>query len=265
MKKHTQFAFTVISITLLHAAGIVALSSTEDKPAELITTQEELTFVEIGSAPPPAAAPVVQKVQPVVEPPKVKPPIKRTIVKKPDVEKVVEPKIEPKPEKKMEKPIEKPKPEKKITQSDDSVKPAANTSNASAANQAANGQGSGKGTASGKDGDGKGAGKGSGEGNASGGGSGPTTGPKISGSASCLSPVYPQESIDRGESGSVKVRWTVGADGGVLNVEVVGSSGHARLDNAALRQAKKCRFTPALKGGVPVQNTYNRPYHFKIK
>ncbi|AUZ06410.1 MULTISPECIES: energy transducer TonB [Vitreoscilla] len=269
MKKNTQFALTIFAVSLLHAAGIAALSSFEDKPAELITTQEELTFVEIGSAPPPAAAPLVAPVTPVVKKPKPQPDIKRTIVKKPEVERVIERKPEPKPEKKIEPKIEKPQPEKIVAK----PKPAEPTAPANTAptqtasagtHQAAGSQGSGKGTAIGKEGEGKGGGSGSGEGNSKGGGSGPTSGPKIAGSASCLSPVYPQESIDRGEAGSVKVRWTVGADGSVLNVEVTGSSGHARLDNAALRQAKKCRFSPALKGGVPVQNNYTRPYNFKI-
>lgn len=268
MKKNTQFALTIFAVSLLHAAGIAALSSFEDKPAELITTQEELTFVEIGSALPPAAAPLVAPVTPVVEKPKPQPDIKRTIVKKPEAERVIERKPEPKPEKKIEPKIEKPQPEKIIAKPTEQAAPA-NTAPLQTANagnnQAAGSQGNGKGTAVGKEGkDGAGSGKGSGEGNASGSGSGPTSGPKIAGSASCLSPVYPQESIDRGEAGSVKVRWTVGADGSVLGVEVTGSSGYARLDNAALRQAKKCRFSPALKGGVPVQNNYTRPYNFKI-
>lgn len=263
MKKNTQFALTIFAVSLLHAAGIAALSSFEDKPAELITTQEELTFVEIGSAPPPAAAPLVAPVTPVVEKPKPQPEIKRTIVKKPEAERIVE----RKPEKKIEPKIEKPQPEKIIAKPVEQTAPT-NTAPTQTANagthQAAGSQGSGKGSAVGKEGEGKGGGSGSGEGNTKGSGSGPTSGPKIAGSASCLSPVYPQESIDRGEAGSVKVRWTVGADGSVLNVEVTGSSGHARLDNAALRQAKKCRFSPALKGGVPVQNNYTRPYNFKI-
>ena len=265
MKKNTHFALTITAVSLLHIAGIWAMSNFEDKPAELVAPQEELTFVELSSGAPAAAAAPMPVAQPKPEPKrerKPEPDVKRTIVKKPQENTVVELKPEPKLERKPE-PERKPEkqPEKPPRQQPANNQTAANNT---ADNKGTTPQGTGNNTNS--NGKGNDSNKGSGDGKGAGGGSGdgPTTGVKMAGSASCLRPDYPQESIDRGETGVARVRWVVGADGGIVSVEVVGSSGYSRLDNAALRKAKTCKFKPAMKGGVPVQNSYSRPYTFKI-
>ncbi len=270
MKKNTHFALTITAVSLLHIAGIWALSNFEDKPAELVAPQEELTFVELSSGAPAAAAAPTPVVQPKPEPKRERPPepeIKRTIVKKPQENTVVERKPDPKP---LLKPERKPEPERKPDrqpeQKPEQRQQPANNQALASNNQSKGNSPQGTGNSNNSSGKGSDGNKGGGDGKGAGGGSGdgPTTSVKIAGSDSCLRPDYPQESIDKGESGVARVRWVVGADGGIISVEVVGSSGSARLDKAALRKAKTCKFKPAMKGGVPVQNAYSRPYTFKI-
>lgn len=270
MKKHSSLALTILSVSLLHAVGIVALSNFDTKEAELLSPQEELTFVELSSGGAPAAAPVAQApVKPVTQPKThAEPQVKRTIVKKPQEQQVVERKPDPKPEKTPKKP-ERQAEQKPERQPERTQTAQAQTQSNTPAHSKGDGnsqQAHGSGTQSGK-GDGKGhggSGNGNGKGNGNGGGDGETSGVKIAGSESCLRPVYPDESIERGESGVARVRWVVSPSGSIASVDVIGSSGSKRLDNAALRQAKKCRFTPAMKGGVPVQNSYTRSYTFKL-
>ncbi|WP_026224312.1 energy transducer TonB [Methyloversatilis thermotolerans] len=49
---------------------------------------------------------------------------------------------------------------------------------------------------------------------------------------------YPQEAIDRGLEGEVRLRLTLAADGRVLDAGILASSGHALLDQAALQAAR---------------------------
>lgn len=65
-------------------------------------------------------------------------------------------------------------------------------------------------------------------------------------------PEYPRLSRRAGEEGSVLCRLQLGADGSVLGVEVVESSGHPRLDQAALAALAGWRFEPRREDGAPV-------------
>lgn len=65
-------------------------------------------------------------------------------------------------------------------------------------------------------------------------------------------PEYPRLSRRAGEEGSVLCRLQLGADGNVLGVEVVESSGHPRLDQAALQALAGWRFEPRREDGAPV-------------
>ena len=254
MKKNTHFALTITAVSLLHIAGLWAMSNFDDKPAELAAPQEELTFVELGGgapAPAPAPLPVAQaKPEPKREQ-KPEPDVKRTIVKKPQEKTVVERKPEPKPE---QKPERKPEPERKTEQKPEkSNQHQQSANNQSSAQQSDNKGNAAQGTGSNANNNGKG------------GGNGPSSNVKIAGSANCLSPEYPQEALDRGETGVVRVRWVVGADGRINSVDVVGSSGSSRLDKAAKRKAATCKFKPAVKNGVPVQDSFAASYRFNIK
>lgn len=70
-------------------------------------------------------------------------------------------------------------------------------------------------------------------------------------------PAYPPASRRAGEAGSVVVSVLVGADGRVADADVARSSGYARLDSAAVRQALSAwRFRPATRDGVAVESRH---------
>jgi TonB family protein len=76
---------------------------------------------------------------------------------------------------------------------------------------------------------------------------------------------YPLELWDAGIEGETVLRVLVSESGEVEDVEILESSGVARLDSAAVVGARKLRFTPARRGDkrisvwaeVPVQFTTN--------
>ena len=65
---------------------------------------------------------------------------------------------------------------------------------------------------------------------------GPTYGPAIVGGPA---PIYPKHALDRGLEGTVSLAVTVRADGSVQSVSVAKSSGHALLDEAAVRAVEQ--------------------------
>lgn len=65
-------------------------------------------------------------------------------------------------------------------------------------------------------------------------------------------PRYPTESRRQREQGTVVLALTLDVDGRVANISVARSSGHSRLDDAALRAVRKWRWAPTLQGGQPV-------------
>lgn len=77
---------------------------------------------------------------------------------------------------------------------------------------------------------------------------------------------YPPASRRMGEAGTVLVRVVVGVDGHVVSAVVARSSGFARLDAAALKQAlAKWRFVPALSDGHPVEAEREIPVSFRLE
>ncbi|HMA51879.1 MAG TPA: energy transducer TonB [Magnetospirillaceae bacterium] len=62
-------------------------------------------------------------------------------------------------------------------------------------------------------------------------------------------PVYPSVSRRMEEQGSVVVRFLISPQGTLLQSQVATSSGHPRLDAAALEVLPLCKFTPALING----------------
>ena len=78
-------------------------------------------------------------------------------------------------------------------------------------------------------------------------------------------PTYPLLSRRLGESGTVLLRVELNADGDVTDTQVQGSSGYARLDNAALNAVRSWRCTPASRQGQAVRATALQPFHFVIQ
>lgn len=80
-----------------------------------------------------------------------------------------------------------------------------------------------------------------------------------------IRPDYPKEARQRGEQGEVTLQIQVGTDGSVKAVEVVGTSGFADLDAAAVKAARSARFTPAKSDGVPVESLARIKLSFKLR
>ncbi|MCZ6835248.1 MAG: TonB family protein [Planctomycetota bacterium] len=78
-------------------------------------------------------------------------------------------------------------------------------------------------------------------------------------------PDYPSRSIRRGQEGVVLVKVQVLANGRVGEVKVHTSSGHRLLDKAALDAARKGRFQPARRDGVPYTSHVVVPFEFKLR
>lgn len=83
--------------------------------------------------------------------------------------------------------------------------------------------------------------------------------------ASRFQPPYPPASERLEEEGVVTVRVRIGTDGRVLAAEVKASSGHRRLDAAAVSHARRAwRFTPATSDGVAVESWREIPVRFAL-
>ena len=65
-------------------------------------------------------------------------------------------------------------------------------------------------------------------------------------------PRYPTECRRKHEEGTVVLALTLGVDGRVQAISVARSSGHSRLDDAALRAVRKWRWAPTMQEGRPM-------------
>lgn len=59
-----------------------------------------------------------------------------------------------------------------------------------------------------------------------------------------VAPEYPKKAIDKGQQGTVIVKALIGFDGQAKLVDVSDSSGHAILDNSAIKAVSKWEFMP---------------------
>ena len=80
-----------------------------------------------------------------------------------------------------------------------------------------------------------------------------------------ITPDYPRGSRIRKEEGDVVLEICVAASGDVSGVSVVGSSGFAALDEAAVRAAESARFTPAKSGAEAVASVARLKLRFRLK
>lgn len=78
-------------------------------------------------------------------------------------------------------------------------------------------------------------------------------------------PAYPPRSRHLGEQGRVVVRVLVDAEGSPQRAQVHQSSGHARLDQAALTTVLQWRYVPGRRAGVPEAMWLNVPISFVLE
>jgi protein TonB len=79
-----------------------------------------------------------------------------------------------------------------------------------------------------------------------------------------LKPPYPRSLERRQIEGDVKVTVTLGAQGQVISVKILKSSGYPEMDEAALTTAQKETWTPATRDGQAVGETVSYTYRFRI-
>ncbi len=78
-------------------------------------------------------------------------------------------------------------------------------------------------------------------------------------------PKYPRSAKKRGYQGVVILEVFVNQDGGVNDLKVLQSSGHAVLDKAALASVKKWQFEPARRGREKLEMWVRVPIRFQLK
>ncbi len=78
-------------------------------------------------------------------------------------------------------------------------------------------------------------------------------------------PVYPKAAYESRVEGKVIIRAEVLSNGLIGGIQIHESSGVASLDREALLTAKKWRFNPAIRDGVPITQWVNIPVTFKLE
>lgn len=83
--------------------------------------------------------------------------------------------------------------------------------------------------------------------------------------ASSCEPSYPARSRRLQETGVVRVKMLITVEGLPTQIQVVKSSGHERLDQAALEGAACFRFEPGRVNGIPTALWYEVPVRFILE
>jgi protein TonB len=91
------------------------------------------------------------------------------------------------------------------------------------------------------------------------------TAPEIDPRAGLSEPVYPPQEIRLGHQGTVLLSVYVLENGRVGEVRLDQSSGYAKLDIAATREARRWRLKPGLRDGVPVAMWKQIPITFQLR
>ncbi|MCL4201963.1 MAG: TonB family protein [Pirellulaceae bacterium] len=78
-------------------------------------------------------------------------------------------------------------------------------------------------------------------------------------------PDYPEELLLRRIEGVVRLLVTIRRDGRVASAKVYSSSGYAEMDESALRTVQTWVFSPARRGGIPIEETVVVPIRFRIR
>lgn len=80
-----------------------------------------------------------------------------------------------------------------------------------------------------------------------------------------IAPEYPARSVLFEEEGIVTVLVEIDSQGVVKSAVVENSSGHVRLDEAALKAARETSFTPATLDGENIESRETLEFNFKLK
>jgi periplasmic protein TonB len=80
----------------------------------------------------------------------------------------------------------------------------------------------------------------------------------------CALAPYPPALKEQGIEGVVQLRILVNSEGRAAEVQMVASSGWRLFDQAALAQARGCRFVPARRGAQPVDDWVEFPMRFAL-
>lgn len=78
-------------------------------------------------------------------------------------------------------------------------------------------------------------------------------------------PTYPHLSRQRGESGELMLKLELDESGRVQQAQVVSSSGHYRLDEAAIAAVKTWRCNPPVQNGQPLRVIAFQPFSFVLR
>jgi protein TonB len=89
--------------------------------------------------------------------------------------------------------------------------------------------------------------------------------PVIDAAHNCEKPAYPPASQRAEETGTVTLRFYVDEQGHAVKSEVVRSSGHKRLDEAARQGLGLCKFKPGTVDGKAVPMTAEVQYVWKLE
>ncbi|MEA2068486.1 MAG: energy transducer TonB [Verrucomicrobiota bacterium] len=79
-----------------------------------------------------------------------------------------------------------------------------------------------------------------------------------------ITPAYPRISRHRGEKGTVSLSVQILASGKAGQIEVLQSSGHKRLDEAARRAVRETPFTPATQFGRNIDSETELSFTFRL-
>ena len=89
--------------------------------------------------------------------------------------------------------------------------------------------------------------------------------PQIDSRVGLSEPLYPSADIRAGHTGTVHLSVYVLENGRVGDVRLDQSSGYARLDESALREARRWRLKPGMRDGVPVAMWKKIPITFQLQ
>lgn len=78
-------------------------------------------------------------------------------------------------------------------------------------------------------------------------------------------PAYPALSRRKGEAGNVVLRVELDEHGQVVAAHIVSSSGHGRLDEAAMTAVRSWRCKPAQRNGQPIRALALQPFDFVLQ
>jgi periplasmic protein TonB len=88
--------------------------------------------------------------------------------------------------------------------------------------------------------------------------------PRIDSRRALSEPYYPPGEIRQGHEGTVVLSLHILADGRVGEVKLERSSGYPKLDESAVREAKRWRFVPGTSDGTPLAMWKQVPVTFRL-